>query len=520
MTTFEEHTAPARAGAREWTGLAVLALPVLLLSLDLNVLYLAAPALAADLGTSGTQLLWVLDIYGFMIAGFLVTMGALGDRIGRRRLLLIGAAAFGAASVAAAYAPTTEALIAARALLGVAGATLMPSTLGLIGAMFTDPKQRSLAIGVWLMAFIGGSAIGPIVGGLMLERFWWGSAFLLGVPVMAVLLGAGPLLLPEFRERSSGRIDLLSAVLALATMLPVVYGIKQLAEDGFGAGPVAAAAAGAVCGVIFVRRQRRLDDPLVDLRLFRRPEFAAALVVLLLCLAAMGGIFMLSVQFMQMVAGLSPLETGLRLLPAVGASILAAVAAPIAARRVRPAVVINTGLAVGIAGLVLFALVEPVGGTGLVVGASVLVFLGITPLTVLGTDLVVGSAPKERASSASSLSETATELGAALSIALVGSVVTAVYTRRMAEAALADTVPDVARDNLAAALASAERLPAGAAAGLVEASRGAFTDALTIGALAAAGVLAAAIVITSVALRRVRPSAEQGRGDRPRGQRA
>ncbi|WP_035700183.1 MFS transporter, partial [Glycomyces tenuis] len=502
MTTTDERASETRrAGGREWAGLAVLALPVLLLALDLNVLHLAAPMLAADLGADSTQLLWVLDIYGFMIAGFLVTMGTLGDRIGRRKLLLIGAAAFGAASVVAAYAPTTEALIAARALLGVAGATLMPSTLGLIGNLFTDPKQRSLAIGVWMMAFIGGSAVGPIVGGVMLEHFWWGSVFLLGVPVMALLLVSGPLLLPEYRNETAGRLDLVSAVLALATLLPVIYGIKELAKDGLTAVPLSALAVGLAFGALFARRQRRLDDPLVDLGLFRYRAFTAALTALLLCLVAMSGMLMLFVQFLQMVEDVSPLETGLWMLPGVAASIAVAVAAPMAARRFRPAAVIGVGLAVAAGGLLLFTQVDASGGLAVLVAGTVLMFLGTTPLTVLGTDLVVGSAPKERASSAASLSETAAELGAALSIAVVGSIVTAVYSGQMADAALGEAVPGEARDNLAAALTAAERLPADQAAGLLEAGRAAFTEALNAGALAAVAILAAALAITLAGLR-------------------
>ncbi|MCD0444040.1 MFS transporter [Glycomyces sp. A-F 0318] len=505
MTTTDENAAPARAGAKEWAGLAVLALPVLLLAIDLNVLHLAAPALGADLGTSSTQLLWILDVYGFMVAGFLVTMGNLGDRIGRRRLLLIGAAAFGAASVVAAYAPSAEALIAARALLGIAGATLMPSTLGLIGNMFHDPKQRSTAIGVWIMAFIGGSAVGPIAGGLLLEQFWWGAAFLMNVPVMVLLLAAGPLLLTEFRDESAGRIDLPSALLALATMLPVVYAAKEFAKDGFEPATVAVLAVGLLSGALFLRRQRRLDDPLVDLRLFRSRGFGAALAVLLLVTSALGGMLMLFVQFLQMVEGLSALESGLWMLPGVAASILASALAPVLAQRVRPAVVIGAGLALALAGAALFMRVEADGGLAPLIAGTVLMFLGMTPVAVLGTDLVVGAAPKERASSAGSLSETASELGSALSIALIGSVITAVYTGRMAAASLGGGVPEAARDNLAAALASAEHLPEEEAAGLLEAGREAFTQALNVGALASAAILLAAFAITAVALRRVPP---------------
>ena len=499
MTTVDE-SAPARAGGREWAGLAVLALPVLVLALDLNVLHLAAPALSADLGAGSTQLLWILDVYGFMVAGLLVTMGTLGDRIGRRRLLLLGAAAFAAASVVAAYAPTAESLIAARALLGVAGATLMPSTLGLIGNLFPDPRQRSLAIGVWVTAFIGGSAIGPVVGGLMLERFWWGSVLLLGVPVMALLLATGPLLLPEHRDEGAGRIDLASAVLALAAMLPVIYGVKEFAKDGWGAAGAGALAVGAVFGALFVRRQRRLADPLVDLRLFRSHGFGAALVSLMLCTIAMGGVTMLFVQYLQMVEGRSAMETGLWMVPAVAASIVVSATAPVLARRWRPAVVVGAGLAVAVLGLLLFSRVESGGGVGLPVAGTVLMFVGATPLMVLGTDLVVGSAPPERASSAASLSETTSELGSALSIAIVGSIVTAVYGGRMASA---EGAPEAARDNLAAALEAAGDLPGEDAAALVEAGRAAFADAVHAGALMSAGVLVATLAVVAVALRRV-----------------
>ncbi|RRR98460.1 MFS transporter [Glycomyces terrestris] len=498
--------APARAGAREWAGMAVLALPVLLLSLDLTVLHLAAPALGADLGASGTQLLWILDVYGFMVAGLLVTMGNLGDRIGRRRLLLIGAGAFGVASVAAAYAPTAAALIAARALLGVAGATLMPSTLGLVRALFRDPRQRALAIGVWSLAFTLGGAIGPIVGGVLLAHFWWGAAFLLGVPVMLLLLAAGPFLLPEERDASAGRIDLLSALQALGTMLPVVYALKEFAKDGFTAATAAALAVGAVFAVLFLRRQRRLEDPLVDLTLFRAPGFAAALGALLLSMTALGGVLMLFVQYLQMVRGHTALETGLLLLPGVAASVAGSLLAPLLARRARPAVLIGAGIVMAVAGLLLFAVVEPEGGLWPLVAGTVLMFLGLTPIAVLGTGLVVDSAPKKRASSASSLSETASELGTALSIALIGSVITAVYTTRMA--AFAGAAPGGARDNLAAALDAAASLPSRDSAALLDAGRAAFTDALNTGALAAAAVLLAALAITTAALRRVPPLGE------------
>src|ERR687891_34954 len=262
-----------RAGRREWIGLGVIALPCLLYSMDLTVLNVAVPHLSADLKPSASQLLWIIDIYGFLVAGFLITMGTLGDRIGRRRLLLIGAVVFGAGSLLAAFSTSAEMLIVSRALLGVAGATLAPSTLSLIFNMFHDPQQRTFAIGVWIASYSAGAVVGPVLGGLLLEYFWWGSVFLLAVPVMVLLLILGPMLLPEFKDPNAGKPDILSAGLSLAGVLLVIFGLKRIATDGFDAVPAASIIAGLSVGAIFVRRQLSLADPLIDLTLFKQPKF-------------------------------------------------------------------------------------------------------------------------------------------------------------------------------------------------------------------------------------------------------
>jgi MFS transporter, DHA2 family, multidrug resistance protein len=415
------------AGRREWTGLAVLSLPAMLITLDFSVLNLAVPAIGAALAPSSTQLLWIVDSYGFLLAGFLITMGTLGDRIGRRRLLMIGATAFGVASVIAAYAPNAELLIAARATLGVAGATLAPSTLSLIRTMFPDNRQRTVAISAWAMSLAAGGALGPVVGGVLLELFWWGSVFLPAVPVMALLLVAGPVVLPEYRNPVAGRIDIASVALSLATILPVIYGLKELAKDGWHAAPVAAIVVGAGVGVAFVRRQRRLAEPMLDLQLFRAPVFSAALVTNTLGYFAILGAFFLFAQYLQLVVGLSPFAAGLWSVPSMVGLTAGSMLAPILLRRVRVVYAMAGGLVVAAVGFGMLALASDPSGLGLAVTASVLYSGGLAPVFIAVTDLMVGAAPESEAGAVASISETSNEFGGALGIAVLGSVATIVH---------------------------------------------------------------------------------------------
>src|SRR5262245_58565917 len=420
-----------RAGRREWVGLGVLALACLLYAMDLTVLHLAVPALSAELQPSSAQLLWITDIYGFMVAGFLVTMGTLGDRIGRRRLLLAGAAAFGVVSVLAALASSPEQLIASRALLGVAGATLAPSTLSLLFVMFTDPRQRATAIGVWIAAFSAGGAIGPVLGGVLLERFWWGSVFLLAVPVMVVLVALGPRVLPEYRDPGAGRLDLASAAMSLVAVLAVVFGLKQAAQDGPGPLPLVAVVVGLAVGVLFVRRQRRLADPMVDLGLFRTTVFTAALATNFLGIFIAVGYFLFVAQYLQLVLGLSPLQAGLWSLPSSAGFIVGSNLAPRFVHRFPPAIVLGSMLTLAAISLMVLTQVGGSIGLAVVVTASVIISLALSPVFNLTTELIVGSAPPERAGAASGISETGAELGGALGIAILGSLGTAVYRNQL-----------------------------------------------------------------------------------------
>ena len=495
-----------RATRREWIGLAVLALPCLLLSMDLTVLYLAVPSLSADLNPSSAQLLWIVDAYGFLIAGSLITMGTLGDRIGRRRLLLIGGAAFAAASTLAAFSTSAEMLIATRALLGVAGATLMPSTLALIRNMFHDPTQRSTAISLWVTSFTVGNAIGPLLGGFMLEHFWWGSVFLLGVPVMALLLVVGPMLLPESRDPNAGRLDITSAVLSLVAILAVIYGIKRTASEGFTQTAGLAIAGGVIIGIVFVLRQRGLKDPIIDLDLFRVPAFSTSVGTQLIVLIAIAGAYFFSVQYMQLVLGLSPLRAGMWLIPSTVAGMAGSMFAPVVARRIRPALVMGGGLLMGAAGFVLLTQVRNGGGLPTLIAAFVILSIGISATITITTDLIVGVAPPERAGAASAISETSSELGLALGIAVLGSIGTAVYRRDMADAIPAE-VPsaagDAARDTLGGALAAAARLPGELGAELMTVAREAFSHALQTTAITAAIIVTALSIVVIATLRQI-----------------
>jgi DHA2 family multidrug resistance protein-like MFS transporter len=501
---------PPKATRREWIGLAVIALPCVVYAMDLTVLNLALPRLSEDLQPSSTQLLWIVDIYGFLVAGFLITMGTLGDRIGRRKLLLIGAAAFGVTSILAALSTSAEMLIAARALLGVSAATLAPSTLSLIRNMFEDPGERTFAIGVWVTSFSAGAAIGPLVGGALLETFWWGSVFLAAVPVMALLLVVGPRLLPEYRDPEARGLDLLSAALSLVAVLAVIYGLKEVAQDGFGSTAAISIVAGLAFAGVFVRRQRVLADPLIDLRLFRLPAFSAALVTNTFGFFVEFGMAVLIAQYLQLVLGLSPLEAGLWTVPSAAGFIVGSMLTPLVVRWIQPGFAIAGGLTLAAAGFVLLAQVTADSGLGVLVTATVLFSLGLAPVFTLAADLMVGAAPPERAGAAAGISETSSEFGGALGIAVLGSVGTAVYRGEVGDSVPADApteAADAARDTLGGAVAAGEDLTAPVGTDLIEVAREAFTQALQLTtALSAALVFAAAVIAVAV-FRRAREAA-------------
>ncbi|MEV0036658.1 MFS transporter [Streptomyces sp. NPDC050804] len=499
--------AAPRATRKEWLGLAVLALPTMLIAMDLTVLHLALPTLTADLRPGNTQLLWIVDIYGFLIAGFLIPMGSIGDRIGRRRLLLIGAVAFGVASVLSAFAANAAMLIAARALLGIAGSTLMPSTLSLIRIMFHDPKQQGAAIGAWTGFFGLGTVIGPLVGGTFLELFWWGSVFLLGVPVMVLLLVLGPILLPEYRDKAIARPDLISALMSIVGILALIYSLKRIAADGLSVESGIALVVGVVLAAFFIVRQRRLTQPLVDLALFRNSLFGTALGMLVLATLLSAGSQFFVLQYLQLVRGLTPLQAGLWSLPTTVAIMIGAMGAPALASRVKLSTLLAGGLVVTAAGMVVLTLVSGPSDLYLAVAGAAVIGLGLGPMVSLGTGLIVGAAPPERAGAASAMASTGTELGSALGVAVIGSVGFAVY-----RANLTDTLPEglpadvgeAARDTLAAAVEVAGKLPAADGSRLLSVARDAFVQGLQTTAIVGAALAVVLAVASAAMLRNAR----------------
>ena len=495
-----------KAGRREWIGLAVLALPALLVSMDTTVMYLAVPALSTALKPNSVELLWISDSYMFLEAGFLITMGTLGDRIGRRRLLLFGGVAFAVASVIAAFAPSTLLLIFARGLLGIAGATLLPSTLSIIRNMFHDERQRTTAIGTWTTCFSAGTMLGPLAGGVLLERFWWGAVFLIPVPVMAILLLVAPKLLPEFREEKPAPMDLISTVLLVMTVLSVIYGIKEISESGIASLPVVFIACGLVLGGIFWGRQKTATHPLIDIRLFHSSRFNTALTALLFALFTWAGIYFFVSQYLQLVLGLDPVKAGLLTMPGAAGSILSCSLAPVFVRRIRRDYLMAIGLTIMAAGVGSLALIGLNDLPTLVIG-SVVLTMGCGVVVTLGIDMVVATAPPESAGAAAGISETRTTLGSALGIALLGSIWTAGYRAKMdfgLPAGVSVQMREAARNTLGGAMSAGTQLGEPLGSVLMNTARTAFVQSLNLTAMVcAAGILIVALFV-GVRLRTVR----------------
>lgn len=492
-------TGPAvTAGLRAWTGLAVLVLPTLLVAIDSTVLSIALPAIGAALAPSATELLWIVDVYPLVLAGLLVTMGTLGDRIGRRRLLMIGSAGFGAVSALAAFAASGWQLLAARVLLGFFGSMLMPATLALLRGLFVDPVKRRLAVAIWASGFAAGAAAGPLLGGALLEHFWWGSVFLVNAPVMVGLLVALPLVVPESRNPAAGRLDLPGVALSLLAMTPIVLAIKMVAHDGPTPAAGAALAVGSTAAVAFVHRARtRLaagEEPLLDVTLFRSPVLRLSALANATTMFGYTGLLFFSAQYLTLVVGLSPVETGVVLLPGFVVTMVAGIVASALGRRYRIGVLVPAGILTAATGLAVAALLSG-DSIGLMVISSVLLGAGIGLSETITNDAILAAAPPARAGSASAVSETAYEIGAVLGTAVLGSVLSAVYTSSVA----ASDGP--AHETLGGAVAEAARMSAQAGSALLDSARAAFLAGTSAAAAVGAAVLVAVAALVAVGLR-------------------
>lgn len=399
-------------------------LPVLLVTLDNTILNFALPRIATALAPSAAAQLWMIDAYSLVLAGLLVTMGSTGDRVGQRRLLFIGCGGFALVSLLLALSQQAWQLIAGRALLGVFGAMILPATLALIRSAFEDREERRLAVAAWATCLTLGSALGPLLGGVLLQFFDWPSVFLVALPFLLPVLLLAPSI-AETERRSEGRTDLASILLSLAAMAGVMLGLKHAATRGVDAQALLYLLAGVAWGVLFVRRQLRLEQPLLDLHLFRRPAFSVSILVNLVSLGLLIGFLFFATQLLQLVFGLAPLAACLVLVPGQALALIAGMAVVPLARRVAPNRLIAFCLLTAAGAFALMALVE---ATVLSLGVAFLLLnVSVAAITSVSNDLVLGSVPADRAGSAASVSETAYEVGVVLGTTLIGGAVAAVY---------------------------------------------------------------------------------------------
>ena len=508
---------PPRAPWRDWLALALLMFPVLLVAVDNTALTFALPAIARSLDASGVELLWIVDAYPLVLAGLLVAMGSLGDRIGRRRLLFIGSTGFAVVSAVTAFAPSAEWLIAGRAGLGFFGAMLMPSTLSLIRNIFPEPNRRRLAVAIWAAGFSGGAALGPIFGGWLVEHFWWGAVLLVAVPIILPLLALGPALIPESRDPNPGRVDLPSILLSLLVMVPVVYGIKVLATHGLAAEPLGAIAFGLLMGYVFVRRQRHLlaasggpnrTAPLLDLSLFGNRVFSTAIIANVLALFSFNGFILFLAQHLQLIEGQSPSESGVAMVPALIATVLAGLLVVPLVKKVRPGFVVAGGLLLSAAGYFLVAFGDHGNGPALLLAALLVLCLGVGAAETISNDLILGAAPAEKSGAAAAISETGYEVGSLLGTAILGSILTASYQGNLRlPAGAADAAPAAvtaqAGETLAGAVELAKALPGPLSEAVMTAARTAFDSGVHITATIALVLMAGASVLAGVVLRKV-----------------
>ncbi|MFB7181928.1 MFS transporter [Streptomyces sp. NPDC056257] len=482
----------ASGGANRWVVLAVLCVSLVLVALDATILHVAVPSVTEDLRPGPIELLWIVDAYPLVCASLLILFGTLGDRVGRRRILLLGYGLFGVASAIAALADNAQVLIAARALLGIGGAMIMPATLSILRQVFPDRRERALAIGIWTAVAAVGAASGPVLGGFLVQHFWWGSVFLINIPLMALILPLGRWLLPESRGSADGPWDVLGALMAAAGVLGSVLGIKRLGAERhlLDAQAVVPLLLGAVLLVLFVRRQKRRTHPLIDMRMFSRAAFSTSVACIVLAMLALVGLELIAVQYLQLVLELSPLETGLRLLPLTFAAMAAGATGSYTLGRVGPRTMVSLGFLLTAFAVLLLTLMGQQDRPLLLTVGFILLGFGLQTTLFAAYESMLSEAPAATAGGAASIGETSYQLGAGIGIALLGSVMNAAYRPGLAGVpgvSAADSAG--AANSLGEAYQIAAHLGGPAGASLYAAARHSFVHGLHVTLVVSAGLL-------------------------------
>ncbi|MBT2508284.1 MFS transporter [Streptomyces sp. ISL-98] len=481
----------AVAGNR-WVVLFVLCVSLLLVALDATILHIAVPAVTEDLRPGSMALLWIVDAYPLVCASLLILFGTLGDRVGRRRILLLGYGLFGAASALAAFADSPNVLIAARALLGVGGAMIMPATLSILRQVFPDRRERAVAIGVWTAVAAVGAATGPVLGGFLIQHFWWGSVFLINIPLMALILPLGRWLLPESRGSGRGPWDVLGALMAAAGVLGVVLGVKRAGsgESIADARTLLPLLLGAALLVLFVRRQKMRHHPLIDVRMFARPAFSTSVGCIVLAMLALVGLELIAVQYLQLVLDLSPLETGLRLLPLTFAAMAAGATGSYTLQRLGPRAMVSLGFTLTAGAVLVLTLMGQHDRPALLTIGFVLLGFGLQTTLFGAYESMLSEAPAEQAGGAAAIGETSYQLGAGMGIALLGSVMNAAYGPGVTEIpGVSPAESSGAANSLGEAYTVADQIGGPAGDALRSTARSAFVHGLHVTLFVSAGLL-------------------------------